>query len=188
MNYSEKSKTHQKKQHVFRNKYVNKFVYICCMIAYAEKYKGIHPGRVLKRELKKRCLKQRPFALSIAEHPQTLNAITKERRDLNTALALKIEDELGLEEGSLVLLQAFYDIKKEKEGLHTKTPDFSILRKSLFWDTDIKKIDWEGHYKAVIRRVLERGNAQEKKEISRFYGAKKVAAVANSIHGMTTSP
>ncbi|AZQ59902.1 plasmid maintenance system antidote protein [Maribacter sp. MJ134] len=157
------------------------------MIAYAKKYKGIHPGRVLKRELKKRSLKQRPFALSIAEHPQTLNAITNERRDLNTALALKIEDKLGLEEGSLVLLQAFYDIKKEKAGHHTKTPDFSILRKSLFWDTDIKKIDWEGQYKAVIRRVLERGNTQEKKEISRFYGAKRVAEVANSMNRTATS-
>lgn len=158
------------------------------MIAYVEKYKGIHPGRVLKRELEKRSLKQRPFALSIEEHPQTLNAITNERRDLNTALALKIENKLGLKEGSLVLLQAFYDIKKEKEGQHTRTPDFSILRKSLFWDTDIEKIDWEGQYKAVIRRVLERGNVQEKKEISRFYGKKKVAAVANSMNGMKTSP
>lgn len=157
------------------------------MIAYAKKYKGIHPGRVLKRELKKRSLKQRPFALSIAEHPQTLNAITNERRDLNTALALKIEDKLGLEEGSLVLLQAFYDIKKEKADQHTKTPDFSIFRKSLFWDTDIKKIDWEGQYKAVIRRVLERGNTQEKKEISRFYGAKRVAEVANSMNRTATS-
>ncbi|MFH6604475.1 transcriptional regulator [Maribacter algicola] len=158
------------------------------MIAYAEKYKGIHPGRVLKRELKKRSLKQRPFALSIGEHPQTLNAITNERRDLNTALALKIESKLGLKEGSLVLLQAFYDIKKEKEGRNTRTPDFSILRKSLFWDTDIEKIDWKGKYKAVIRRVLERGNALEKNEISRFYGAKKVAAVTNSMNDMTTSP
>lgn len=157
------------------------------MIAYAEKYKGIHPGRVLKRELKKRSLKQRPFALSIGEHPQTLNAITNERRDLNTALALKIEDKLGLKEGSLVFLQAFYDIEKEKAAKHTNTPDFSILRKSLFWDTDIKKIDWKRQYKAVIRRVLERGNTQEKEEISRFYGTKKIAQMANTMNGKTTS-
>lgn len=150
------------------------------MIAYAEKYKGIHPGRVLERELKKRSIKQRPFALAIGEHPQTLNAIIKEKRDLNTALALKIEDRLGLKEGSLVLLQAFFDIKKEKEGQGTKTPDFSILRKSLFWDTDVKDIDWDRQYKAVIRRILERGNAKEKKEITRFYGAKKVASVSNT--------
>ncbi|MER3373399.1 MAG: helix-turn-helix domain-containing protein [Allomuricauda sp.] len=102
------------------------------MVSFAEKYKGTHPGRVLERELKKRSLKQRPFALFIGEHPQTLNAITKGKRRLGTALALKIEAKLGLEEGSLVLLQAFYEIEKAKEGQPSRTPDFSVLRKSLF--------------------------------------------------------
>src|SRR5690606_29613880 len=151
------------------------------MISYAKKYKGIHPGCILKKELEKRSLKQRSFALSIGVHPRTLNAIIRERRDLNTTMALKMEDELGLQLGSLVLLQAFYDLKKEKERQNARTPDFAILRKSLFWDTDIEKIDWEGHYKAVIRPVLERGNVHEKKEVSRFYGSKKVAEVASSI-------
>ncbi|MBW8244825.1 plasmid maintenance system antidote protein [Muricauda oceani] len=157
------------------------------MTSYTEKYRGIHPGRVLEREFKKRSLKQRPFALSIDEHPQTLNAITKGRRGLNTALALKIEEKLGLEEGSLVLLQAFYDIKKEKEGQRSRTPNFKILRKSLFWDTDIESIDWDGQYKAVIRRVLERGNVEEREEISRFYGDGKVTLIAKSINKIATS-
>lgn len=175
------------KLHLSLHKSINKFVYICSMIPYAEKYKGIHPGRVLKRELQKRSLKQRPFALSIGEHPQTLNAIIGEKRDLNTALALKIEDILGLQEGSLVHLQAYYDIKREKGKKHSKKPDFTILRKSLFWDTDVEHMDWEKKHKAVIRRVLERGSAQELKEISRFYGPKKVAAVADSLEGSTTT-
>jgi plasmid maintenance system antidote protein VapI len=42
-----------------------------------EKYKGIHPGAVLERELDKRNLAQRPFAQSLFEHPQTINAIIK---------------------------------------------------------------------------------------------------------------
>lgn len=37
-----------------------------------------------------------------------------------------------------------------------KTPNLSLLRKSLFWDTDINKIDWKKQYKAVIQRVFER--------------------------------
>jgi plasmid maintenance system antidote protein VapI len=44
------------------------------MIKRFEKYKGIHPGIILERELKKRAIKQRPFALSLDEHPQTFNA------------------------------------------------------------------------------------------------------------------
>jgi hypothetical protein len=35
------------------------------MKTYIEKYKGIHPGIILERELKKRALHQRTFALSI---------------------------------------------------------------------------------------------------------------------------
>ncbi len=112
------------------------------MKTYIEKYKGIHPGIILERELKKRALHQRPFALSIDEHPQTLNAITKGKRKLNTSLALKIEEKLDLEEGTLVLLQTYYDIKEEKSKIKQIAPNLAILRKSLFWDTDSNKIDW----------------------------------------------
>ena len=141
---------------------------------YIEKYKGIHPGIILERELKKRALHQRPFALSIDEHPQTLNAITKGKRKLNTSLALKIEEKLDLEEGTLVLLQTYYDIKEEKSKIKQTTPNLALLRKSLFWDTDSNKIDWSKQYKAVIQRVFERGNEIEREEIIRFYGKEKI--------------
>ncbi len=138
------------------------------------KYKGCHPGIILDRELKKRSIKQRPFALSLYEHPQTFNAITKGKRGLSIALALKIERKLGLEEGTLVLLQAYYDIQKIKEKETQASPDLSVLSKSLFWDTEVNHIDWERQYQAVIQRVFERGNEQDKLEITRFYGPEKV--------------
>lgn len=156
------------------NTNINIFAYICVMIKQYEKYKGIHPGIILDRELKKRSIKQRPFALSLNEHPQTFNAITKGKRGISTALALKIEYELGLEEGTLVILQAYYDIQKIKEKNHQKTPNLSILTKSLFWDTDINNIDWERQYRAVIQRIFERGNEADKEEIIRFYGIEKI--------------
>ena len=139
-----------------------------------EKYKGIHPGFVLDRELKKLSVKQRPFALSLEEHPQTFNAITKGKRGISTVLALKIEQKLGLEEGTLVILQAYYEIQRIKEKEIQNTPDLNILNKSLFWDTDIQKINWEKQYKAVIQRVFERGTEEEKDEIIRFYGVEKI--------------
>jgi plasmid maintenance system antidote protein VapI len=146
-----------------------------------EKYKGVHPGLILERELKKRNLKKGPFALSLKEYPQALNDITKGKRGLTPSLSLKIDEALGLKEGTMLLLQAYYEIKKEKQksdsGNH---PDFSILRKILFWDTDINKINWQKQYKAVIERVFERGNENEKKEILRFYGKDKVKAITGS--------
>ena len=154
------------------------------MNTYLEKYKGIHPGIILERELKKRALQQRPFALSIGEHPQTLNAITKGKRKLNTALALKIEEKLELEEGTLALLQTYFDIAEEKRKSY-HSPNLRLLRKSLFWDTDMATINWDKQFKAVIQRIFERGNEDEKKEIERFYGLEKIET---SLHQIERKP
>ena len=88
-----------------------KFDYICIVNSKLIKYKGIHPGIILERELKKRSLKKRPFALSIGEYPQIINDITKGKRNIPVSLALKIENKLHLEEGTIVLLQSYYDIE-----------------------------------------------------------------------------
>ncbi|WP_428400319.1 helix-turn-helix transcriptional regulator [Niabella insulamsoli] len=137
----------------------------------------MHPGIVLERELKRHSIKQRPFAILLNEHPQTFNAITKGKRGLPVSLAVKIEKELNLPEGSLAILQTYYDINQAKQKLKSASPDLSKLRKALFWDTDINKIDWEKQYTAVIQRVFARGNDAEKKEMKRFYGIAKVKSV-----------
>ena len=155
--------------------FVNKFAYICTVEKRFEQYKGIHPGIVIDRELKRRGIKQRPFALSLPEHPQTFNTITKGKRSLTTALALKIEHALQIEEGTLVFLQAYYDIGKEKSLMQLHTPDISVFRKAIFWDTNFQQLDWSRQYRAIIQRVYERGNDAEKNEIRRFYGVSKVA-------------
>ncbi|MCK9448561.1 MAG: plasmid maintenance system antidote protein [Bacteroidales bacterium] len=144
------------------------------MKSLSKKYKGIHPGIVLGRELLKRGLKQRPFSMAVGEFPQTFNAIIKGKRNLPTSLALKIEKELGLKEGELVVLQAYFDIEREKLKLPKRTPNLQKIRKSLFWDTDVEKLDWESYADSIIKRVFERGNKEEKEEITRFYGMKKI--------------
>lgn len=147
------------------------------MNTYLAKFRGIHPGIILARELKKRGIAQRPFALSVGEHPQTINAITKAKRNLPTSIALKIEEKLGLEEGTLALLQTYFDIQIEKSKIKPITPNLSFIRKSVFWDTDISQIDWDKQKYAVIRRIMERGNALEIKEIKQFYGAALITEV-----------
>lgn len=144
------------------------------------KYKGIHPGIVLERELEKRSLKKRPFALSIGESAQAINNITKGRRRISIALALKIEKKLELEEGSIVILQSYYDINLEKIKLR-ETPKLSVFRNSLFWDTDINKIDWSTQSHSVIHRIFSRGNEDEKNEIIDFYGKAKVEKTLKAI-------
>ncbi|MBP1222362.1 transcriptional regulator [Flavobacterium sp. 1355] len=145
--------------------------------------KGIHPGFVLERELEKRHLAKGQFAISLGEFPQTLTAITKGKRRMNTSLAIKIEKSLEIEEGYFMILQVYYDIEQEKKkedqqkNKNNPRPDFTKLRKIIFWDTDIQKIDWQKQKKAVIKRVFERGNEEEKKAITQFYGPDTVNSI-----------
>ena len=146
--------------------------------------KGIHPGFVLERELEKRQLRKGQFALSLGEFPQTLTAITKGKRKMNTALALKIENLLGIEEGYFMVLQVYYDIEleKKKQNITQKniSPNIELLRPILFWDTDMNKIDWQKQKSAIIKRIFERGNDMEKNEITRFYGTETINSILNN--------
>ncbi|WKL48739.1 plasmid maintenance system antidote protein [Flavobacterium pectinovorum] len=146
--------------------------------------KGIHPGFVLERELEKRQLRKGQFALSLGEFPQTLTAITKGKRKMNTALALKIENLLGIEEGYFMVLQVYYDIELEKKKQHKTqkniSPNIELLRPILFWDTDMNKIDWQKQKRAIIKRIFERGNDMEKNEITRFYGTETINSILNN--------
>ena len=142
-----------------------------------ETIKGIHPGLILERELKKRNLQKGPFAISLNEYPQTLVSITKGKRRMNPGLSLKIEEALGFEEGFLMTLQVFHDIREIKKKKKKSLPDLTKLRPVLFWDTELEGIDWEGQRDAIIKRVLERGNETEKNEIIRFYGKAQVRKI-----------
>ena len=142
--------------------------------------KGIHPGIILDHELKKRRLSKKHFAESIDEFPQTLGAITKGKRRINPSLSVKLGEKLGVDESYFMILQTYYDIEQEKrkrqKDLH---PDLSKIRPALFWDTDINKIDWIKYKPSIIKRIYERGNEQEKQEITRFYGKEAIPQILN---------
>lgn len=133
-------------------------------------FKGIPTGKIIAYELKKRNISQRKFAESINIHNQTLNAIIKGHRQIPLEISLKIEKELGMPEGYLLTLQLYNSIEEYKR---TKTKKDSLplpnIRKILFWDTNFEEIDWKNQRKAIIQRVKQRGNSQEKKEIASYY-------------------
>ena len=142
--------------------------------------KGVHPGKVIERELLKKNLSKRQFALSIKEHPQTLGSIIKGNRNLNVALSLKIEQELGFEEGFLMTLQVFHDIKLAKRDVNYK-PDLTKLRKGTFWDTTFDRIDWKLMKRSVIQRIYSYGDETEQEEINRFYGKDEVEKILSTV-------
>ncbi|MFH1296311.1 MAG: hypothetical protein ABIJ04_03450, partial [Bacteroidota bacterium] len=167
------------KKRKMQNKFVcvNNIVYFCIMINQQHILKGIHPGFFLEYELKRRNLKKGVFSLTIQEYPQTIVAITKGKRKMNTNLGLKIEKALGFEDGFFMVLQVYYDIEQQKKMQQTAKPDLTKLRPALFWDTDMQSISWEKQHRAVIKRVFERGNESEKNEMIRFYGRQTVDKV-----------
>ncbi len=131
---------------------------------------GIHPGRFIGRELRRKNITQRKLADQTGVSYQTINAIIAGKRNLTTEQSLRIADALGYEEAFLALLQTYYDIEKirdkELDTLYQGTPR---IRKSLFWDVDFDTINWGKYKKAVIKRVLQRGSKDELEEIVRFY-------------------
>ena len=145
------------------------------MIPELSKVKGIHPGAILRREIKSRGLKNKEFAELIHEYAQTISAVLNEKRSINPNLSIKLGMELGLDNDYFMLLQASYDVKLAQKAFpQQETPNLNKIRKALFWDTDFSKIDWLKSRKAIIKRVFERGNEEEIKEIIGFYGKAQV--------------
>jgi addiction module HigA family antidote len=150
------------------------------MLPKLNKVKGIHPGTLLKWELDNRHLKSTQLADAIGEHKQTISAILNKRRAVNPKLSIKLSQEFKTDPDYFMLLQASYDVKKAESEIRI-TPNIKNLRKALFWDTDIEKIDWDKNKKAVLQRVLERGNKTEINEIISFYGRKTISKELKSI-------
>jgi len=150
------------------------------MLPRLNKIKGIHPGTLLKWELKNRNLKSNQLADAIGEHKQTISAILNKRRAVNPNLSIKLSREFKTDPDYFMLLQASYDVKKAESEIRT-TPNMNKLRKVLFWDTNFENIDWDKNRKAVIKRVLERGNKTEINEIISFYGRKTISKELKSI-------
>lgn len=144
------------------------------MLPILNKIKGIHPGTLLRWELKNRNLQANQLAETIGEHKQTISAILNQRRDINPKLSIKLAKQFNTDKDYFMLLQASYDVKQAEAEMGIK-PNTNNFRKVLFWDTNFEEIDWNSNKKAIIKRVLERGNDKEIKEIISFYGRETIS-------------
>jgi addiction module HigA family antidote len=81
----------------------------------------LHPGEVLEEELEARGLKKSVFAMDLKIYPSHFSNILKGKRDINAAIALKLEKALDIGAEFWVRLQAEYDLKLERQRLqHAK--------------------------------------------------------------------
>jgi addiction module HigA family antidote len=148
------------------------------------KVKGVHPGAVLKRELTKRNVKAIELANAIDEYPQTINAITKEKRGINPKLSIKLSDYFNIEKEYFMLLQASFEVKSSLQESN-ENPLIGKVRSSLFWDVDFDKLNIEKNSRFIIQRILERGNESEINELVKLYGKATIktelSTITNSI-------
>ncbi|MEW4925240.1 HigA family addiction module antitoxin [Algibacter sp. 2305UL17-15] len=151
------------------------------MLPRLNKIKGIHPGTLLRWELNNRNLKGSELAELIGEHKQTISAILNKRRDINPKLSIKLSKEFKTDTDYFMLLQASYDVKITEASELKSMPNISNVRKELFWDTNFDDIDWIKNKRAVIKRILERGNESEINEIILFYGRTTILKEIKSI-------
>jgi len=112
------------------------------------------------------------LAKQIGEHPQIINAITKERRGINPKLSIKLGSYFNAESDYFMLLQATYEVSRTlKNQISNNNNLKEKFRSSIFWDTMIERIDLEKNKKYVIQRVLERGSHEEIEELIKIYGS-----------------
>lgn len=117
--------------------------------------------------------------------PQRLNDLIKGNRRFTPEVSIAIEKVLGIDKaGFFYLLQANHDIfLAKKADEERKTPNLQVLTKTTFWDVDMSKIDWSRAQQWALRRVLEYGNAEEIRELDRFYGHDALMSVFNNPSG-----
>lgn len=104
------------------------------------------------------------LAKSINEYPQTINAITKERREINPKLSIQLGEYFNIDKDYFMLLQASYEVENALKDVKPN-PLLGKIRKSLFWVTDFSKIDIIKHKRYVIQRILERRKKTEIQEL-----------------------
>jgi len=145
------------------------------MLPKLERVKGIHPGAILKRELKKRGIKNIKLANDINEYPQTINAISNKRRGINAKLSFKLGNYFNVSHEYFMILQAIYEVDSfRKSELEGSNPLIGKFRKSLFWDTRIELLDIKKHQRSIIQRVLERGNREEIRLLIKIYSLSEI--------------
>ena len=72
----------------------------------------VHPGAILKAELKERQIKQKDFAGQIGMRPTHLNALLQGDRNISPQLAIRLEHVLGIPAKNWLNLQENYNLDR----------------------------------------------------------------------------
>lgn len=92
--------------------------------------RAIHPGEILREELRERGIKQKEFSALIGMQASHLNDFIKGRRNLNGELAMKLEKYLGIPFKTWMSLQSGYEydcrLINEKKDEEQEAGNFEV--------------------------------------------------------------
>ena len=111
-------------------------------------FMAVHPGMMIKPELKERGISQKDFAMMIGVQASHLSEVLNGKRALTTDLAVKIESAIGLPAKVLLSAQTQYELESanaaigsnEKETIAITIPvsDRNLLREI------VRRFGWVG--------------------------------------------
>ncbi len=79
----------------------------------------LHPGEVLRTELEARKLPISAFAMDIKVYPSHFSDVLRGKRNINAALAIKLEKALGISAGFWIRMQGEYALQKERKKVES---------------------------------------------------------------------
>ena len=115
--------------------------------------RAIHPGEILREELKERGIKQKDFAKTIGWQATHLNEFIKGKRNLNEDLAMRLESQLGIPFKTWMSLHSGYIY--ECKALE-KNADYKMISNKLEPSKPV-------HPGEVLREELENRGISQKK-------------------------
>lgn len=102
---------------------------------------AVHPGSILKRELQERGMTQKELAKSMGMPAPNLSDIVKGKRPVTEAIAIKLEEALGISFQTWMNLQSQYAyVTKKREVLNEEEAKASAEEKSLSDRLNLKAI------------------------------------------------
>lgn len=142
----------------------------------------IPAGAVLQHIMQRSRITQRDLAVQAGLPPQRVNDYIHGKRRISVDASFRLESALSIDhKGFFYTLQSNHDIYSASPTEPERTPDLSKIRKSIFWDTDLSRINWQVNSTSIIKRVFEYGDSATIDEIIHFYGVGKIKATLESI-------
>jgi len=77
----------------------------------------LHPGEVIADELAAREILKKDFAKAIGMHPTHLSDLLKGKRHISANLAIKLEEQLGIDAAFWLRVQMSYDLFMARKAL-----------------------------------------------------------------------